>query len=145
MSTTINGVSRYNGVSVDTSFEELDNVMSRREVVSCGFVANTSAASQYFAAPCDGKLVAVAVQGSVTSDATKTYTLTITNGASTAMLGTTVYDADPVLTANTVAYPTLTSTAADLVVTTGDIIKVTFTGGTGSGNFSVVMYFEANA
>ena len=144
MSTTINGVERYAQDFTTTAYADLDNRMSRPAYIACGFVANTSAASQYFAAPGNGKLVGVVVQGSVTSDATKTYTLTITRGASTAMLGTTVYDADPVLTANTAAYPTLTTTEADLEVSAGDIIKVTFTGGTGSGNFSALLVFDLN-
>lgn len=139
MADTINGVSRYADVAVNAAYADLDDRMNRPAFVSAGFVANTSAASQYFAAPGDGILKAVAVQGSVTSDATKTYTLTITRGASTELLGTTLYDAAPVLTANTVAYPTL---VADTTVKAGDILKVTFTGGTGSGNFSVLMVFD---
>jgi ethanolamine utilization microcompartment shell protein EutL len=139
MSDTINGVSRYADVTVDTSYADLDERMSRPSYLSVGFVANTSAASQYVAAPGDGKLVAVVVQGSVTSDATKTYTLTVTRGASTELLGTTLYDASPVLTAHTAAFPVL---VADTTVKAGDILKVTFTGGTGSGNFSVLMVFD---
>lgn len=140
MATTINGVSRYaSDGTANTAFADLDDQMNNPYIVSCGFVANTSAASQYFAAPGAGFLKSVVVQGSVTSDATKTYTLTITKGASTQLLGTTLYDADPVLTANTAAYPTL---VADTSVAAGDILKVTMTGGSGSGNLSVLMVFE---
>ena len=141
MSTTINGVARYATVAVNTAYADLDDRFNRPASIETGFVANTSAASQYFAAPGKGSLAAVVVQGSVTSDATKTYTFTVTNG-STEMLATTLYDADPVLTANTAAYPTLSTVANAVDCDAGDIIKVTFTGGTGSGNATVLLVFE---
>jgi hypothetical protein len=134
---------RYQGVSVNTAYADLDDRMSRPINVELGFVANTSIATEYFAAPGDGHLVDVVVQGSVTSDATKTYTLTVENGTQTMLLGASqVYDADPILTADTAAFPALNATRANLAVSTGDIIEVSHTGGVGSGNVSVLLIFE---
>jgi hypothetical protein len=59
------------------------------------------------------------------------------------MIGTTLYDADPVLTAGTTVQAVLSATAANLVVALGDIIKVGMTGGTGSGNAGVVLVWES--
>jgi hypothetical protein len=143
MADTINGVERYAQNFVITTYADLDDRMSRPKSIEVGFVANTSVAAQYFAAPGDGKLAAVVVQGSVTSDATKTYTFTVENGTQTMLLGANVlYDADPILTADTAAYPALNATAANLAVSAGDIIEVTMTGGTGSGNASVLLVFD---
>lgn len=110
------------------------------------FESNTSEDTKYIAAPCDGKLVQATVQGTVTSDATATYTVTVTNKSNSdaAMLGTTVYDDDPVLTAFTAANPTLSTTEADLVVEKGDMIEVSMTGGTGSGEVAVLLTFEGS-
>lgn len=113
-------------------------------VSNLGFVANTSKATQYITAPCAGKLKNVTVMGDVTSDGTATYTIEVVNESNSDvdMIGTTEYDADPVLTAGTAAEATLSSTAANLVVSKGDIISVSHTGGTGSGNAGVVVEFE---
>lgn len=108
------------------------------------FQANTSEHIEYIQAPCSGVLKACYIQGSVTSDATKTYTITVTNKSNSdaAMLGTTLYDADPVLTAFTVAAATLSTTAANLAVDRGDMIAVSHTGGTGSGAVAIQLVFE---
>lgn len=108
------------------------------------FAANTSTDTKYFMAPSAGNLKAVYVIGTVTSDATKTYTITVKNlsNSDAAMIGTTLYDADPVLTADTVASATLSTTAANLAVDRGDLIEVTHTGGTGSGAVGLQLVFE---
>lgn len=108
------------------------------------FAANTSVAYQYIVAPADGKLKSVTVSGAVTSDATKTYTIVVNNmnNSDVNMIGTTLYDADPVLTAGTVAEAVLHATAANLVVEKGDIIRVGHTGGTGSGLAGVMLEWE---
>ena len=110
-----------------------------------GFVANTSEAIQYVSAPCAGKLKNVTVMADVTSDATKTYTVTVTNknNSDAAMLGTTLYDADPILTAGTAAEASLSATAANLAVDKGDVIAVSMTGGTGSGNVGILLEWES--
>ena len=146
MATTINGVSRYavTGANIiDAAYVDLDGRMSRPSQIEMGFVANTSAASQYFHAPGDGVLTAVRYNGSVTTDGTKTMTLTVKNGTTTMLTAATaLYDDDPVLTAGTVATVGLSATASSLVVSEGDIIHVSHTGGTGSGNASVMLVFE---
>jgi hypothetical protein len=109
-----------------------------------GWVANTSAAYHYVAAPFAGTLTAFQTGCTITSDATKTYTFTCINlnNSSAAMIGTTLYDAAPVLTAGTQATAVTSGTAANLVVAKGDIIKVGMAGGTGSGLASAVVTFE---
>jgi len=113
-------------------------------VISEWWTANTSEEVKYFMAPSGGILKAVYVSAIVTSDATKTYTFTVKNLSNTdaAMIGTTLYDADPVLTADTVATVTLSATAANLAVDRGDLIEVAMTGGTGSGAAAIQLVFE---
>lgn len=107
------------------------------------FAANTSIESKYIQAPVDGKLVAGSVQGSITSDGTKTYTFVVSNvTTSKTAVASTLFDADPVLTAGTAADLTVSSTAADVAVSKGDLIEVDFTGGTGSGLSCVLLTFE---
>ena len=108
------------------------------------WVANTSEQKKYFMAPSAGILKAAYVQGTVTSDATKTYTFTVKNlsNSDAAMIGTTLYDADPVLTADTRATVVLSGTAANLVVARGDLIEVAMTGGTGSGAAAMQLVIE---
>ena len=104
-----------------------------------GFAANTSVAYQYITAPADGVLKEVLVKGTVTSDATATYTIVVNNmsvAADPAMIGTTLFDADPVLTADVAANATLSTATA---VSKGDIIRVGHTGGTGSGLAGVTL------
>lgn len=126
-----------------TTYPDLDDRMSRPSSVELGFVANTSEAVQYFAAPGDGTLAAVVYNGSVTTDATKTMTLKVLNGATTMLTAATaLYDADPVLTAGTPVDVGLSATAASIAVSKGDIIYVSHTGGTGSGNASVQLVFD---
>jgi hypothetical protein len=112
--------------------------------ITLSFQANTSEAIEYFICPSASKLKAFYTQAAVTSDATKTYTLSASNvsNSAAAMLGTTLYDADPVLTAGTVAAATLSGTAANLVVDKGDLIAVSMTGGTGSGAVAIELVFE---
>jgi hypothetical protein len=107
------------------------------------FVANTSSEKRYLVAPCSGILARVRVQGTVTSDATKTYTYVVTNETKADVMtaASQVYDADPVLTANTYADLSLDSTG--VAVTEGDMIEVDFTGGTGSGLTAVELVFLA--
>lgn len=113
-------------------------------IVEVWFPANTSEAIKYIMAPSNGILKEFNVQGTVTSDATKTYTITCTNKSNSdaAMLGTTVYDADPVLTAFTAASATLSTTAANLAVDDKDALAISHTGGTGSGDLVVQLVFE---
>ena len=106
--------------------------------------AHTTAAYEYVTAPADCVLKAVTFSASVTSSVSVTYALGITNesNSSAAMIATTLYDADPVLTAGTAAEVTLSSTAANLVVEKGDIIKIGGVGGTASGLWGVVLEWE---
>lgn len=108
------------------------------------YAANTSTDTKYFMASSNAVLKAVYVQGTVTSDATKTYTITVVNKSNSdaAMVGTTLYDADPVLTAFTKASATLHATAANIAVDRGDLIEITHTGGTGSGAVGLQLVFE---
>jgi hypothetical protein len=122
---------------------EKGNSQSRYQICA-GLAANTSAATTYYTVPGDGVITAAVVTGSVTSDATKTYTYVITNvtASKTVTAASQVYDADPVLTAGTPASLTLSTTAADVAVTKGDVISIAFTGGTGSGTTSVIVDVE---
>lgn len=107
-----------------------------------GFAANTSVTYQYVTAPADGVLKRVTVNATVTSDATATYTFVVNNMSvadDPAMVGTSVFDADPVLTADTPAELTLSTATA---VSKGDIIRVGMTGGTGSGLAGVLLEWE---
>lgn len=113
-------------------------------IIAVWFDANTSIDTKYIMAPSNGVLKEFNVQGSVTSDGTATYTLTCVNKSNSdaAMIGTTVYDDDPVLTAFTKASATLSTTAANLAVDDGDMILVSHTGGTGSGDVVIQLVFE---
>lgn len=107
-----------------------------------GFAANTSVAYQYVTAPADGVLKSVTVNATVTSTATATYTFVVNNmsvATDPAMVGTSLFDADPVLTADTPVELTLSTATA---VSKGDIIRVGMTGGTGSGLAGVVLEWE---
>ena len=111
-----------------------------------GFAANTSVAYQYITAPAAGVLKTVTIKGTILSDVTKTYTFVVHNmsvAADPSMLAAgQVYDADPVLTADTAYELALSATAAALAVSKGDIIRVGFTGGTGSGLAGVLLEWE---
>ena len=119
------------------------NSESRFQICT-GLAANTSAATTYYTVPGDGILKNGTIVGSVTSDATKTYTYVVANvtASKTMTAASQVWDADPVLTVGTPAYLTLSTTAADVAVTKGDVISIAFTGGTGSGTTSVILDFE---
>lgn len=108
------------------------------------WVANTSAAVQYVTAPFDGVLKQALCSADVTSDATATYTFLVTNQSNSdvELLATTLFDADPVLTAGTPSAATLSTTTANLSVSKGDIISVSMAGGTGSGNAGLVLTWE---
>lgn len=108
------------------------------------FTANTSEAIKHVMAPSGGILKEINVQGTVTSTATATYTIAVTNVSysDAAMNATTLYDADPVLTAGTMASVTLSTTAANLAVDDGDLIAISHTGGTGSGAVVVQFVWE---
>ena len=86
----------------------------------------------------------VEVQATVTSDVGKTYTYVLTNMTKTKTMtaANQIFDADPVLTTGTKADLTLSTTAADVAVTRGDLIRVVFTGGTASGLTAMLFYFE---
>lgn len=122
------------------------NSQSRYQICA-GLAANTGVAYTYYTVPGDGILKSGTIVGSVTSDGTKTYTYVVTNdtASKTMTAASQVWDADPVLTAGTPAYLTLSTTAADVAVTKGDVIKIAFTGGTGSGTTSVILDFELTA
>lgn len=128
------------------SRSEKGNEASRYQIAT-GLAANTSAATTYYTVPGDGILTKGIVTGSVTSDGTKTYTYVVTNvtASKTMTAASQVWDADPVLTAGTPANLTLSTTAADVAVTKGDVISIAFTGGTGSGTTSVILDFEITA
>jgi len=113
-------------------------------IVEVWFPANTSEDIKYVMAPSNGVLKEFNVQGTVTSDGTKTYTITCTNKSNSdaAMLATTVYDADPVLTAFTASSATLSTTTANLAVDDKDCLAISHTGGTGSGDLVVQLIFE---
>lgn len=104
--------------------------------------ANTAVDYVYVMAPNAGRVSEIAVQASVTSDATKTYTFVVTNesDASAEIVASTVFDDAPVLTAGTKA--ALSLTAANVQVNKGDLIRVAHTGGTGSGDVVVQFTFE---
>lgn len=113
------------------------------QLTNLAFAANTSVAYQYVTAPADGILKAVTVKGTVTSTATATYTFVVNNmsvDTDPAMVGTSLFDADPVLTADVAANLVMSATNA---VSKGDIIRVGFTGGSGSGLAGVLLEFEA--
>jgi hypothetical protein len=119
------------------------NVSSAAAVVQKDHLANTSAVLKYCVAPVTGKLMFADAQASITSDATKTYTFVLTNvSASKTMSTTTLFDADPVLTAGTKGTINLSTTAANVAVTRGDLISISMAGGTGSGLTCTALYFE---
>jgi hypothetical protein len=119
---------------------EVGNSESRYQICA-GLAANTSAATTYYTVPGDGVITAAVVNAAVTSDATKTYTYVIANVTAnkTVTAASQLYDASPVLTAGTPASLTLSTTAADVAVTKGDVLSIAFTGGTGSGVTSVII------
>jgi len=125
---------------------EKGNSESRYQICA-GLAANTSAATTYYTVPGDGIIKAAVVTGAVTSDATKTYTYVISNvtASKTVTAASQLYDASPVLTAGTPASLTLSTTAADVAVTKGDVLSIAFTGGTGSGATSVIIDVEITA
>ena len=145
MATTINGVERYAQNFVVATDAGSDNVLREQADVMSSHPNTTGATIDFaYTAARAGILKFGYVQGSVTSDATKTYTVTAVNisNSSAAMFGTNLFDADPVLTAGTKAALTLSATAANLVVAEGDLIVISVAGGTGSGDASVEMVFE---
>jgi hypothetical protein len=109
---------------------------------------NFGAASGTFnvLAPCTGKVVAADIQTQTTTDVSNTISVTIANQTDAAdIVATTLYDADPVLTTNTVGNLTLSTTAADLLVTKGDNIELAYVeGGTIAGG-AVSIYFLPNS
>lgn len=125
---------------------EKGNSQSRYQICA-GLAANTSAATTYYTVPGDGVIKEAVVTSSVTSDSTKTYTYVITNVTAnkTVTAASQVFDDSPVLTAGTPAELTLSTTAADVAVTKGDVISIAFTGGTGSGTTSVIIDVEITA
>lgn len=120
MADTINGVTRYAGVSVDTSFNGLDDQMERLQVVSLSLGDASVSASAYVQAPMSGKL-----KGAYLVDATGAATtdVTVTNNSNSdaAMISvtniTTVADTNYDLSADI--------TAANASVSKGDLMTVT--------------------
>lgn len=129
-----------------TTFAEQDNRPGSQsyKIHDVSFPANTSSTKIYTMAPCKGKIKKITVQGFVTSDGTKTYTYVVTNktASKTITAASQIFDADPVLTAFTAADLTLSTTAADVAVSRGDMIEIDFTGGTGSGATAVQIVYE---
>ena len=146
MATTINGVVRYAQNFVVATDAGSDNVMKEQaDVMSSNPNTSSATVDHVYQAARAGILKFAYLQGSVTSDATKTYTATIVNhsNSSAAMLAASqLYDADPVLTAGTRAALTVSATAANLVVAEGDLIVITVAGGAGAGDASIEMVFE---
>jgi hypothetical protein len=135
---------RYVGQTQNTDFPEESNrpgtgAYDVQEV-------NLGAASGVFsiAAPFDGVIRRVALQSQTTTDATNKITLAITNESNSAasIVASTTYDDDPVATTNTEVALTLSTTAANLVVTQGDNIEVAYTeAGTIAGGV-VTIWFD---
>lgn len=130
-------------ISVNTAFVQDPDKARQYAYVPIIIPANTSEATYEFLAPAKGRVAAVNVAASVTSDATKTYTFVMTNETDTkTIVASTVYDADPVLTADTdVDLTVATASSADRV-DRGDVIQFSHTGGTGSGTVAVCVAFE---
>jgi len=119
MSTTIHGVVRYADVSVDTSFNGLDDQHERLQTVPLSLGNASTSATAYVQAPMGGKLKGmylVDATGAATTD------VTVTNNSNTdaAMIAvtniTTVADTNYDLSANI--------TAANAAVSKGDLITV---------------------
>lgn len=148
MSTTINGVVRYAQNPYIATDAGSDNVMGEQATVMTSHPTLSGATVLgEVMAPRGGILKFVYINGSVTSDATKTYTLVITNvsKSKTMTAAGQVWDADPVLTAGTRSAATLSTTAADVAVDEGDLIQVSVAGGTGAGSAAVELVFEFDA
>lgn len=143
MSTTINGVARYIGQDKNTTFAEDTN--RGRDNAYHVVVADLMAASGVYSvpAPCDGKISRVEVVSGTVTDGTDKITLAITNeGNSSAAIASAAYDDDPVLAVNTATALTLSTTAANLVVTQGDLIEVAYTEAGTILNAAVTFWFE---
>jgi hypothetical protein len=144
MATTINGVSRYNGQSVLTTFVPEDMMERHYEVVNIEF--GDASVTKSVLAPCTGKVVHAQVQSQTTTSGSNKVSVTIANQTDAAdIVATTLFDDDPVLTTNTAATLTLSTTAADLLVTKGDAIELAYVEtGTIAGG-AVSLYFLPNS
>lgn len=135
---------RYIGQDLRTTYAETaerggDGMSYYREQFELG----TATATFYIAAPCDGKLVRMECNPLTTTDATHTIQLVGTNESnSDAAMFTQLWDADPVATKEVVNAATLTTTAADLLVDEGDLIKIVYTEGDTTAGGTVVLTFE---
>lgn len=123
-----------------------NNTMKGRMEVSSSHPTTTGATIEHtFMVEQAGVLKFVYLNADVTSDATKTYTLTVANASNSGnsmVAASQLWDADPVLTAGTEVSAVVTATAADLVVAAGDLIEVAVAGGTGAGDAAVRLIFE---
>jgi len=122
MADTINGVSRYEGVSVDTSFDSMDNMMDRVQAIPLSFGNASTSAVVYVSAPADGKLVSMQLVDAIGA-ATTDVTVVNNSNSDASMLAatdiTTVADIVYDLTGS------LSATAANLYADKGDLITVT--------------------
>lgn len=135
-------------IALNTSYAEENDIANgkSRQVIEDAWAANTSAALKYHAATVTGSIKRARIKVSVTSDATKTYTFVITNVSTgkTVTAAGQLYDASPVATAGTVYDLTLSTTAADVAVSEGDILTLSMAGGTGSGLASMELVIESD-
>lgn len=143
MSTTINLVARYAGQSVLTTFPNQDMMEKHYEMVQVNLGSGSATFS--IIAPCTGKLVRAYLQSQTTTTGTHKITLALTNETDSAtMIPSVTYDDSPVATTNTAVDLTLTTTAADLLVSQGDELELAYTeAGTIAGG-AVALYFMPN-
>jgi hypothetical protein len=129
--------------SINTTFVGGEDKSNNVEHVQ----VNLGAASGTFSvlAPCKGRLVGAFVQSQTTTDGTNTVTLALTNesNSAAAMIASTTYDADPVLTSNTAAQLTLSTTAANLDVDLNDQLELAYTEAGIIAGGAVILYFQA--
>lgn len=133
----------YGSQAVNTAFAEQTNRgTGSYQVVTLGWGADGG--TEYFAAPCDGNLVRVGVTSVTTTDGSNKIGLTITNESNSdaAMVGTTLFDDSPVATADTEVACTLSTTAANVAVEQGDLIKVVYAETGTIAGVAVSFYFE---
>ena len=135
--------SRYIGQDLRTTFAEDTNRGSDVSYYREQFELGTASATFYIAAPCSGKLTRLECNPLTTTDATHTIQLVGTNESnSDAAMFTQLWDADPVATKEVVNEATLSTTAANLLVDVGDLIKVVYTEGDTTAGGTVTLTFE---
>lgn len=119
---------QYGAPSVNTAYVTQENRGTGKYQVVEVTHFGTADGVAYVHAPCDGKLIKSNFTSGFTTDADDTIALTMTNESNSdvAMLGTNLFNADPVATVDTTTAVTLSSTAANLLVDEGDTLKLTY-------------------